>query len=47
MDKKPGKDDLADSLKKFEDFEHYKRQALQNVVEYIAKIDKKYQGINK
>ena len=38
MDKHLGKDDLAYSLEKFEDFEEYRRKAGQSMAEYIPKF---------
>ena len=47
LDKQLGKDDLADSLEKFEDFEAFKRESGQSVSEYISKFDFKYSKIAK
>ena len=37
-----GKDDLTDSLEKFDDFENFARGSEQNIADYIAKFDQKY-----
>jgi hypothetical protein len=47
MDKHLGKDDLADSLEKFEDFEDFKRESGQNINDFISKFDQKYHKIMK
>jgi hypothetical protein len=47
MDSKLGKDDLTDSLEKFEDFENFVRGTDQNIVEFIAKFDQKYNKLKK
>ena len=47
MDTKLGKDDLTDSLEKFEDFENFVRGSEQNIVDYIAKFDQKYNKLKK
>lgn len=47
MDKKLGKDDLADCLEKFEDFEDFKRESTQSMTEFISKFDQKYNRISK
>ena len=47
MTKKLGKDDLTDSLEKFEDFENFSRTPGQSIVEYIAKFDQKYNKLVK
>lgn len=47
MDKVLGKDDLADSLEKYEDFEEYQRSKDQTVAEFITKFDQKYKKIDK
>lgn len=47
MDKQLGKDDLADCLEKFEDFEDYKREQAQTMMDYISKFDHKYNKIMK
>jgi len=47
MDKHLGKDDLTDSLEKFEDFEEYHRTGGQNIREYVETFDSKYRKIEK
>lgn len=47
LDKHLAKDDLADSLDKFEDFEDFSRSEGQSVIEYIAMFDNKYRKIEK
>ena len=47
MDKHLGKDDLADSLEKYEEFEEYKRESGQSMTEYITKFDQRYNKILK
>lgn len=47
LDKHLAKDDLADSLEKFEDFEDFKRSDGQSVNEYISIFDAKYRKIKK
>lgn len=47
LDKHLAKDDLADSLEKFEDFEDFKRSDGQSVNEYISIFDAKYRKIEK
>ena len=47
LDSKLGKDDLADSLAKFEDFDDYVRPHGQPISEFIAKYDQKYNRIVK
>lgn len=42
MDERLGKDDFANRLDKFEDFEDYKTESGQPVVDYISKLDQKY-----
>ena len=44
MKKHLGKDDLADSLEKYEDFEDFRRNGL-SMTEYISKFDLKYNRI--
>lgn len=46
MDKHLGKDDLTDSLEKFDDFENYHRKD-EPISEYIAVFDQKYQKLEK
>ena len=47
LDKHLGKDDLADSLDKFEDFENYSKKMGQNITQYIEEFDQKYTRIQK
>ena len=47
MDKKLGKDDLADCLEKFEDFEDFKREPGHSMEEFVSKFDHKYNKIQK
>lgn len=47
LDKHLAKDDLADSLEKFEDFEDFKRSDGQSINEYISIFDAKYRKIEK
>ncbi len=47
MDKHLGKDDLTDSLEKFEDFENFKRTTDQSITEYIAKFDQKHKRLER
>lgn len=47
LDKHLAKDDLADSLEKFEDFEDFRRSDGQSVNEYISIFDAKYRKIEK
>ena len=47
MDKHLAKDDLADSLKKFEDFDDYRRKEGESIQEYIATYDCKYRKVAK
>ena len=47
LDQKLGKDELSDSLKKFEDFEDFCRDSKQSIVEYIANFDQKYNRLEK
>lgn len=47
MDKTLGKDDLEDSLDKFEDFEDYSRDANTSISDYIINFDQKYNRIVK
>lgn len=42
LDKRLAKDDLADSLEKFKDFEDFKRADGQSINEYISIFDAKY-----
>ena len=47
LDKHLAKDDLTDSLEKFEDFDDYHRTEGQSISEFIALFDAKYQKIEK
>ncbi|MCG7877704.1 MAG: hypothetical protein N0C90_15405 [Candidatus Thiodiazotropha endolucinida] len=47
LDKHLAKDDLTDSLEKFEDFDDFYRTEGQSVTEYIAVFDAKYKKIEK
>ena len=47
LDKHLGKDDLADSIEKFEDFDDFKRKEGQTIHEFIAMFDSKYRKIEK
>ena len=47
MDGLLGKDDLADSLGKFEDFEEYKREPDQSMADFISKYDQKHNKLIK
>lgn len=47
MDAHLAKDDLTDSLEKFEDFDDFYRTEGQSVAEYIAVFDAKYKKIEK
>ncbi|CAC5372113.1 unnamed protein product [Mytilus coruscus] len=47
LDKHLAKDDLADSLEKFEDFEDFTRPKGQSIHEYVANFDSKYRKIEK
>jgi len=47
LDKHLAKDDLSDSLEKFEDFEDFQRVEGQSVQEYISIFDSKYRKIEK
>lgn len=47
MDNHLAKDDLADSLEKFEDFDDYRRKEGQTIQEYIAMFDSKYRKVEK
>ena len=47
LDKHLAKDDLVDSLEKFEDFEDFKRSEGQSINEYISVFDTKYRKIEK
>ena len=47
LDKHLGKDDLADCLEKFEEFEEYRREPGQSMNDFISKFDQKYNRIMK
>ena len=47
LDKHLGKNDLADSIEKFEDFDDFKRKEGQTIQEFIAMFDSKYRKIEK
>ena len=47
LDKHLSKDDLTDSLDKFEDFDNIERKEEQSIQEYIAMFDLKYRKIQK
>ena len=47
LDKHLAKDDLADSLTKFEEFEDYRRSETQSIVDYIGVFDANYRRIEK
>ena len=47
MDKHLAKDDLADSLAKFEDFEDFQRGPNQSIQDYVETFDAKYRKIEK
>ena len=47
LDKHLSKDDLTDSLDKFEDFDDIERKEEQSIQEYIAMFDLKYRKIQK
>ena len=47
FDKHLGKDNVADSFEKFEDFEDYSRQLETSIVEYIKNFDQKYNRLVK
>lgn len=47
LDKYSAKDDLADSLEKFEDFQDFERSDGQSINEYISICDAKYRKIEK
>ena len=47
MDQHLAKEDLTDSLEKFEDFEDFKRADGQSINEYVAVFDAKYRKIEK
>ena len=41
------KDDLADGLEKFEEFEDFQRKSDMSITEYIASFDSRYRKIEK
>ena len=47
LDSKLMKDDLSDSLEKFEEFEDFQRVNGQNITEYIAAFDSRYRKMEK
>ena len=47
LDQHLAKDDLSDSLEKFEDFDDFFRSQGQSITEYIAVFDSKYKKIEK
>ena len=47
LDKHLGKDDLVDCLEKYEDFEEFKREENQSIIDFVAKFDQKYNKIVK
>ena len=47
LDKHLAKDDLTDSLEKFEDFDDFYRNEGQSIHEYIAEFDTKYRKMEK
>ena len=47
LNKHLAKDELSDSLEKFEDFEDYKRAEGQSINEYVAEFDAKYRKVEK
>ena len=47
LDKHLAKDDLTDSLEKFDDFDDFRRKEGQSIHEYIAMFDAKYRKIEK
>ena len=47
LDQHLAKDDLTDSLEKFEDFEDFKRLEAQSINEFVAMFDSKYRKIEK
>lgn len=47
LDKHLAKDDLTDSLEKFEDFDDFYRNEAQSIHEYVAEFDTKYRKIEK
>ena len=47
MDQHLAKDDLTDSLEKFEDLDDFRRSERQSIHEYVAIFDAKYRKIEK
>ena len=47
LDKHLAKDELSNSLEKFEDFKDYKRAEGQSINEYVAEFDAKYRKVEK
>ena len=47
LDKHLAKDDLADSVEKFDDFDDFRREDDQSIHEYIAMFDAKYRKLEK
>ena len=47
MDLKLGKEDLEDSLEKYEEFKNYKRSKNQKITEFIIEFEQKYNRIAK
>ena len=47
LDKTLGKDDLSDSLEKFEDFEDYCHGQNETILDYISRFDQKYNRLKK
>ena len=47
FDKQLGKDELTDSLEKFEAFEDYEREKGQSIADYISKFDQRYNKLVK
>ena len=47
LDQHLAKDDLTDSLEKFEDFDDFRRSERQSIHEYVAIFDAKYRKIEK
>ena len=45
LDKHCGKDELVDSLDKYEDFESFKREDGQSILNFISVFDLKYKRI--
>ena len=47
LDKHLKKDDLADSLEKYEDFEDFQRRPDQSIADFISEFDQKYRKLEK